>query len=253
MALHHNGTPWCRTCEKNFEITLINLINEFYPSLLPNLRKCIRYNLRSRNETVMEIIDNLREFQINVHSQHFHRLKIPADLMSICHLINTNRQLQYNYVLPPHPNIYAYVTNCVCCDACFAKKIDPETRDSIYTNAQYINSFLIKNLYEIVSMDPDIIEYIAKHRPKEYITMRDTLAFMKSQDMLILVRDWPGVAETYRKLFGIPVYLDGAVTREHYENFHSRYMNDAIAGHPMASHGWMREAMDDMEAMGYFV
>jgi len=30
-------------------------------------------------------------------------------------------------------------------------------------------------------------------------------------------------------------------------------MMDAIAGHPMASHGWMREAMDDMEEMGYFV
>jgi hypothetical protein len=250
MALNHNDTLWCRTCEKNFEVTLINLIDVNYPSLLPNLRKCINYNLRSKNETVMEIIDNLREFQINVHSQHFHRLKIPPDLMSVCHLINTNRQLQYDYVLPPHPNIYAYVTNCVCCDACFAKKIDPETRDSIYTNAQYINSFLIKNLYEIVSMDSEIIEYIAKHRPKEYITMRDTLAFMKANNMLILVRDWPGIAETYRKLFGIPVYLDGAVTQEHFENFHSRYMNDAIAGHPMASHGWMREAMAELEEMG---
>lgn len=250
MALNHNDTLWCRTCEKNFEVTLINLIDENYPSLLPNLRKCMNYNLRSKNKTVMEIIDNLREFQINVHSQHFHRLKIPPDLMSVCHLINTNRQLQYDYVLPPHPNIYAYVTNCVCCDACFAKKIDPETRESIYTNAQYINSFLIKNLYEIVSMDPGIIEYIAKHRPKEYITMRDRLAFMKSNDMLILVRDWPGIAETYRKLFGIPIYLHGAVTREHFENFHSRYMNDAIAGHPMASHGWMREAMAELEEMG---
>ena len=198
----------------------------------------------------MEIIDNLREFQINVHSQHFHRLKIPADLMSVCHLINTNRQLQYDYVLPPHPNIYAYVTNCVCCDACFAKKIDPITQDSIYTNAQYINSFLIKNLYEIVSMDSGIIEYIAKLRPKEYITMRDTLAFMKANDMLILVRDWPGYAIIYKELFGIPIYLDGAVTREHFENFHSRYMNDAIAGHPMASHGWMREAMEELEEMG---
>ena len=250
MALHHNGLPWCHRCEKNFEVTLNNLIDENYPRLLPNLWRCINYNLRSKNKTVMEIIDNLREFQINVHSQHFHRLKIPADLMSVCHLINTNRQLQYDYVLPPHPNIYAYFTNCMCCDACFAKKIDPATQDSIYTNAQYINSFLIKNLYEIVTMDSSIIEYIAKLRPKEYITMRDTLAFMKSNDMLILVRDWPGFTNIYKKLFGIPIYLDGAVTREHFENFHSRYMNDAIAGHPMASHGWMREAMEELEEMG---
>ena len=253
MALYHNGLPWCPTCEKNFEVTLINLIAENYPRLLPNLRKCINYNLRSKYETVMVIIDNLREFQINVHSMHFHRIKIPEDLMSVCRLINTNRQIQYDYVLPPHPNIYAYFTNCMCCDACFGKKIDPETQDSIYTNAQYINSFLIKNLYEIVSMEPGMIEYIRLNRPKEYITIRDTLAFMKEKDMLILVRDWPGIVETYRKLFGIPVYLDSAVSREHYNNFHSRYMTDAIAGHPMASHGWMREAMDDMEAMGYFV
>ena len=177
----------------------------------------------------MEIIDCLREFQINTHSTHFHRLKIPEDLMTVCRLINTNRQIQYDYVLPPHPNIYAYVTNCMCCDECFVKKIDPHTRDSIYTNAQYINSFLVKNLYEIVSMDPKIIEYIRINRPKEYITMH-TLAFMKEKDMLILVRDWPRIAATYQKLFGIPVYLDGAVSREHYEKFHSRYMTDA-AGH----------------------
>jgi hypothetical protein len=253
MAFHHNGQPWCRTCEKNFEVTLINLIDENYPTLLPNLRKCINYNLRSKYKTVIEILDNLREFQINVHSIHFHRLKIPNDLMSVCHLINTNRQIQYNYVLHPHPNIYAYVTNCMCCDECFAKKINPETRDSIYTNADYINSFLIKNRYEIVTMENGIIEYIKLHRPKEYITVSDTLAYMKAKDMLILVRDWPGISETYRKLFGIPIYLDGAVSPEHYNKFHSGYITDVIAGHPMASNGWMKEVMDDMEEMGYFV
>lgn len=252
MALNHNGLPWCYTCEKNFEVTLINLIDYNYPTLLPNLRRCMNYNLRSRNKIVMEIIDNLREFQINVHPQHFHRLKIPTDLMSVCNLINTNRQIQYNYFLPPHPNIYTYVTNCVCCDTCFAKKIDPATQESIYTNTQYINSFLIKNLYEIVSMDSGIIDYIQKHRPKEYITMRDTLVFMKEQNMLILVRDWHGFADIYKKLFGIPIYLDGAVTRHHFEHFHSKYMSDAIAGHPMASHGWMYEAMEELKEMGVF-
>ena len=76
----------------------------------------------------LEIADCLREFQINTHSMHC-RLKIPEDLMTVCRLINTNRQIQYDYVLPPHPIVYAYVTNCMCCDECFAKKIDPDTRD----------------------------------------------------------------------------------------------------------------------------
>ena len=53
-------------------------------------------------------------------------------------------------------------------------------------------------------------------------------------------------------LFGIPIQLDGIVSREHYEKFHSGYITDVIAGHPMASNGWMREAMDDMEEMGVF-
>lgn len=252
MAQHHNGLPWCHTCEKNFETTIINLIDYNYPTLLPHLRRCMRYNLRSRNKIVMEIIDNLRDFQIDMHSIHFHRIKIPPYLMTVCHLINSNRQIQYNYVLTPHPNIYAYVTNCMCCEACFAKKISAETQSSIYTNAEYINSFLITNLYGIVSMEPEIIEYIRLHRPKEYITIRDTLAFMKAHDMLILSTDWKGFTTMYKKLFGIPIYLDGAVTREHYDYFHKNYMTDAIAGHPDASHGWMREAMEKLEEMGVF-
>tara|TARA_Y100000389_G_C17384402_1_gene476192 strand:- start:821 stop:1129 length:309 start_codon:yes stop_codon:yes gene_type:complete len=101
-------------------------------------------------------------------------------------------------------------------------------------------------------METGIIEYMKLHRPKEYITMSDTLAYMKAKDMLILVRDWPGISETYRKLFGIPIYLDGAVSPEHYNKFHSGYITDVIAGHPMASNGWMKEAMDNMEEMGVF-
>ena len=56
----------------------------------------------------------------------------------------------------------------------------------------------------------------------------------------------------FRKIFGVPLFLSGIVPREHFDKFHDGYINDVIAGHPMASNGWMKEAIDDMEERGCF-
>ena len=56
----------------------------------------------------------------------------------------------------------------------------------------------------------------------------------------------------YNQIYEIPIQLIGIVPLEHYQNFHSGYITDVIAGHPKASNGWMKESINDMEEMGVF-
>ena len=58
--------------------------------------------------------------------------------------------------------------------------------------------------------------------------------------------------ELYNRIYDQPIQLNGIVPLEHYLKFHSGYITDVIAGHPMASNGWVREAMNEMEDMGVF-
>lgn len=57
----------------------------------------------------------------------------------------------------------------------------------------------------------------------------------------------------YRQLFGIPYMLSSiGVPDQHYIHRESVFFSDSIIGHPKASHGWFREALDDMEEFGGF-
>lgn len=252
MNVKNRDVKWCPICEKNFEHMIIEIANHNYPELSSLVTSSLNYKLRSFPENIMKLTKIFRGLLIEFRSQNFHQLQIPKDLLDVCCLINTERTIQYNLIVQSYPNIYAYITNCASCDKCFAKKINIETRNSVYTNSQYINSHIINTLYEIISFDPSIIDYMRENHPKEFMNIKETLVYIKETELEILNSNWKGVCEIYKKLFGIPIYLDGAVSKEHYDKFHSGYITDVIAGHPMASNGWMREAMDEMEEMGVF-
>ena len=74
----------------------------------------------------------------------------------------------------------------------------------------------------------------------------------KDEEHKFIHPDWKGTDYHFRKIFGVPLLLSGIVPSEHFGRLHGRYFNDVIAGHPKASNGWMREAMDEMEDDGVF-
>lgn len=60
------------------------------------------------------------------------------------------------------------------------------------------------------------------------------------------------IPDYYKKRFGISIPLVGIVDSEHYKKFHMNHISDIIAGHPMASNGWMQEAMNNLKEMNCF-
>lgn len=64
---------------------------------------------------------------------------------------------------------------------------------------------------------------------------------------------WKGLPYYHHAHGIIPQLLEKAgIPEEHYIIRTNTYLNDAICGHPMASHGWYAESIEALEEVGYF-
>jgi len=109
-------------------------------------------------------------------------------------------------------------------------------------------NYLIKGSYLI----PELDKACKSGKPVFSNVVKSKLMEFQSKTDEMINPDWKGSDYYFRKLFGVPIYLSGIIPEEHFQKFHSGYITDVIAGHPLASNGWMKEAMDDMDEMGVF-
>ena len=83
------------------------------------------------------------------------------------------------------------------------------------------------------------------------------IEFKKSSDNNRLINDCiENIIDKnkYHKIFyGIPYSLKNYVSKEHYKMRENIYFHDSIKGHPMASDGWFRESLNEMEELGGFI
>ena len=173
------------------------------------------------------------------------------------------------FLQPGYFNTQCIAIHCfLCWDKYIIIKSDDESigyYDIEWCNEsgmRYMRYIILELIISHVAYDPMFIKWIM-----EYDTDDDNLRTMERirdlinnelkvhleinymDESLHLDTDYKAF---YKRLYGVPIQLANCTTPEHYHNLHERYFNDVIAGHPMASNGWMREAMDNMEEMGVF-
>lgn len=241
------NVTWCPECEKCFTLIVINLLHYNYSDVYEQLQRYGKYNLRSRGKSMFYAASIFHGASEDFFPRNFHNLAVPDNLLNVC--ININRRRMGDDVFPPD-NLYWFITNCGMCDECWS--MDDADPKANFTNAVYIMSVLVSYVYEMLIENPTTLEYIKKHEPDFLESIREDLVTMKKDNLPILSSRWLGTDAVYHYFFGMPIQLDGIVSKEHYDKFHSGYITDVIAGHPMASNGWMKEAMDEMEEMGVF-
>ena len=62
---------------------------------------------------------------------------------------------------------------------------------------------------------------------------------------------WKGFRRYYERMCLLPKRLrDIGIPEEHYIHRLNTYFSDNIAGHPMASHGWCAEALNELIEIG---
>ena len=238
---------WCPACEEGFTLIVINLLHYNYSDVYNKLLRYGKYNLRSRGKSMFDAASIFHGESENFFPRNFHNLEVPDNLLDVCININSRR---FGADVIPTENLYWFITNCGICDDCWS--IEDADPNANFTNALYIMSVLVSYVYEMLTENPATIEYVKKNQSDFLESIRDDLVTMKKDNLPILSSRWLGADALYHYFFGIPIQLDGVVSKEHYDKFHSGYITDVIAGHPKASNGWMKEAMDDMEGMGVF-
>ena len=171
---------------------------------------------------------------INAFFKNFKRLKtdiIKCGLMNdiIEHIQEIEDAFDRNEI--PYDFIEGY--RCVHCVAC---------EESIHVSHVFID-YLYNTLCKFIKENIEIFDMMKNNFTIQYEDFRNNLKW------LITNYD-KKYKDYYKEIFGLPYFLN--VPKEHYNYRKNVYIDDNICGHPMASHGWCYEAMENLRELGCF-
>jgi len=148
-----------------------------------------------------------------------------------------------------------------------------DTKESLYKILDFINDEIVQSqlFFEIYIMSRGFKcvqcnKYIIESVIETYIqNLYDTLVtFINQNNMLIqnidsnlknlfmrLISKYPyNKEELCIKLFNKPLFcFKNDIPEEHYNLRNNNYFSDHISGHPMASHGWAYEALNNIQEL----
>jgi len=211
----------------------------------------------------------------------FESIVLPRNTMNriITSSINRFTMITERHPLPNERSQFSKQINAICfechCDNCISKYRDKlmtyiDFKPIIESGMRYLRFILTRIIIRCLTAKKDTIQKIVgydtltcwveitayeqvKKELTGWIKTHMEISY-KNKEFMLMWEDCDSVTiqEFYNRIYDQPIQLNGIVPREHYLNFHCEYFNDIIAGHPMASNGWVSEAMDNMEEMGVF-
>ena len=285
-----NGKP-CKTCLNKFKCMLFLAIDINSPNFLDlwenwDKRKTNPFNIVELLNIISHFLPRNGNLERLKKSERlrvdFDAIVLPRHTMNrfIIDSINRFTMITERSTTPSERKEFNKQINSICfnchCDNCMNKCRDKlmsyvDFKPIIESGMRYIRFILIKMIitvltetiqkiggYDSLTCSVEIIAY--EQVRKELIGWIKThleISYNNKEFMLMCEGidkhpDSVTLQEFYNRIYEIPIQLTGIVPREHYQEFHNGYITDVIAGHPLASNGWMREAMDDMEEMGVF-
>ena len=137
-----------------------------------------------------------------------------------------------------------------CGDCEWTKSFD-RNRKNTKRNSELV---CYMELFDVITMD-DLIE-----KTRFFINNNDyykeILINMYNKCKEILTKEikfWDDLDLYFEYIFEIPKILhDAGVTKEIYQYRKDIFFDDVICGHPKASDGWLKEAMDNLRDLGAF-
>ena len=252
----------CYTCAKNFDRLIDGLFRHLYPDVYNIKTTFDRYSMRNDSKKLTKIIQKFLSLTdyVNTNSNLliiFPNKFIDYDLSHLESRLSATERFIFDNTVSQNEALFQLPTilRATLCECCYT-----ETRDNpifmkelyrLYYRCSCVNNlfnYLIKGSYLI----PELDKACKSGKPVFSNVVKSKLMEFQSKTDEMINPDWKGSDYYFRKLFGVPIYLSGIIPEEHFQKFHSGYITDVIAGHPLASNGWMKEAMDDMDEMGVF-
>lgn len=243
----------CKKCSDNFNKFSDDLLDYINSDINNLINLYTRYEMRNNSKKFTKILQSL--MNINKYSK-CDKFQIPNKHMSISQE-EINNRLVNKIIISSEPKKFK-LQDILCtlyCPQCWdeLKFIDREKVNTI--SRDYFGSTNITKIFNFIIINPEIIFNIdeSKKKTDKFVnTINNKLKEFCRQENKFYNDKWKGSNYYFKEIFGIPMYLEGIVTREHYQKFHNNYITDIIAGHPMASNGWYKESLLELEEMGVF-
>ena len=252
----------CAQCARNFDKLVEGLLMEFYPRVAAMKEVLSKYSMRNDSKkftqiiqkhlNINELIDLNKDTCIKFPNQH-----LSYEISELENRISGDESFRFDNTLKEGEVYVPLITVCraTLCDKCYSmyryKLLFINKLIKLYFRCSNVNT-----IYNHLSKRPDLVKVLTdKCKPgkqKFSDAVKGRLFEFKDEEHKFIHPDWKGTDYHFRKIFGVPLLLSGIVPSDHFGRLHSRYFNDVIAGHPKASNGWMREAMDQMEDDGVF-
>ena len=254
----------CAKCACNFDKLVNGLLQKLYPEVAAMKEVFSKYSMRNdcgkftkiiqKYLSINELVDQNKDetFDIKFPNQY-----LSYEISELANMIAGNESFRFNDTLLEGEAYVQLVTVCraTLCARCYTLyRYKPAFINKL--TKLYFRCSNVNTIYNHLSERPDLVKMLTdKCKPgkqKFSEVVKNRLFEFKDEEYKFIHPDWKGTDYHFRKIFGVPLLLSGIVPSEHFGRLHGRYFKDVIAGHPKASNGWMREAMDEMEDDGVF-
>lgn len=198
--------------------------------------KLEKHNLRNSHKTLIKIILTYLKLTYSINNSSFEIYIEEIDENLLCDdcILNINKCVAYSF-------------------------------DIIYV---YIKSYIVTKLFDYISND-NILPILDKlfDDNKFKITVKQKIFEFKGCTFGLCSpksNNWKGSDYYFKKIYGFPIYFYEYNPKTHnidkiidvpleiYQQRKDIFLEDYICGHPMASHGWYKEALENTEELGIF-
>ena len=231
---------------------------------------CLECSKKTK-EYFEDIMNNIEDYTINVYHKSYDIVK---------DLVYNNKKLKTYNLRNSKDYLINVIINCLTiiknsndfvndsfkfklCDSCNKKEHLDYCLCKCTIRNKYLKSYLVSSMFNYF-IEPEIynllLEYLKNDNKFKEILISKLLEF---KNETIISPEWKGCNYYIRKFTGLPgcffrrdyygnlLYtLD--IPLEIYQRRKYIFLEDYICGHPLASHGWYKETLNEMESLGIF-
>lgn len=204
-------------------------------------------NKKQKKDTLKEYNDRLHKYLYTHEYEHFSRTNFwenekytELDALLCAH------KSYYSFIKAP---ILCYLDILYCSDCSINYNYIERLSENLYING-CITSTIFNSCRKKLCLEMLQRQHLSFTNNGLKYKLRNELIRISSRKNPPFSKDWENVEHYYDRLCILPLVLEEVGVREdHYTYRKNIYFDDYIKGHPLASHGWFKEALDEFDSL----
>lgn len=206
------------------------------------------YKCKQCSKSYHELIDTI--IQNAIKNKIIPDIKVNYNLRNNLNRINNKLVCILNYFMQKIDNNLYLIESfeILICEKCSQRCIREKKNVNFLASKLYNSVFITKLFETLISIDyiNDSKYLINLNSNLKDVMKLKLISFRNNSILYPIDYYWKGSDYYYEKIFEIISILDNIIPIDIYKQWKNLFLNDAICGHPLASHGWYQESLQNM-------